>query len=122
MWASESRAVEMTNRYARMVMSMRPLRVGIAVAKARLAEVVRASPKRRTIIQRRGADVAVVIGIDELRELETVRERAAGTAPLLARLATWRDAHGGDDDFAPEPARYAAEEPFAAPRRARRGR
>lgn len=96
-----------------MVMSSRPLRVGVAGAKAQLAAIVRAAPTRRTIIQRRGKDAAVVIGIEELHRLEARSEGETDGARVLTRLAAWRDRTSGVEGFEPEPAAIVAADPFS---------
>lgn len=98
-------------------MTTKPLRVGVADAKARLAEIVREAPERRTIIQRRGKDVAVVIGVDELQRMEAMIEGRSGGERMLARVADWRERTGGVERFDPEPARFVPDEPFTRPRR-----
>lgn len=103
-------------------MSHSTRRVGIAEAKARMAEIVRNAATARTVIQRRGDDVAVIIGIEELRRLEAAGEGATDGARLLRRLDAWRDRTGGvevDETTFPRAA-IAATEPFASSKRSRR--
>lgn len=98
-----------------MVMSSRAIRVGVAEAKARFAEVVGNADKRRTIIQRRGKDVAVVIGIDELARLEEAGRGATAGTRLLARLERVKASAGVALDFEPARVDFAPRDPFAAP-------
>lgn len=100
-------------------MSSKPVRVGVAVAKARLAEIVHEAPMRRTIIQRRGKDAAVVIGIAELERLEA--SSRSDMAELLAKLHAWRAQSGGVADFEPERAQIAPQDPFGSTKRRSRG-
>lgn len=109
----------MTISYHQMVMSSRPRRVGVAEAKAHFADVVRAAGERRTIIQRRGKDVAVVLGVDELARLDAARATETAGARLLAALARVRRRHGGVDDFEPERAVLTPQDPFAGKARRR---
>jgi prevent-host-death family protein len=95
-----------------MTMSSHVRRVGVAEAKAQLPEILRTAPRRRTIIQRRGRDVAVVIGIDELRRLEEAAGGATTGARMLARLASWRDRTGGVEGFEPVRASIVPEGAF----------
>ncbi len=97
-------------------MSTSTRHIGVAEAKAQFARIVRDAPERRTIIQRRGRDVAVVLGIDELRRLEKAGEGATEGARVLAALTQWRTRTGGVEGFEPGPARIAPERPFLAPR------
>jgi prevent-host-death family protein len=99
-----------------MVMSSRAVRVGVAEAKARFAQLVASADKRRTIIQRRGKDVAVVIGVDELARLEDATRGATAGARLLARLDVVKARAGGDLSFEPERIRYPERDPFATKR------
>jgi prevent-host-death family protein len=103
-----------------MVMSSRALRVGVAEAKARFAELVAGVDQRRTIIQRRGKDVAVVIGIEELARLEEAGRGATAGLRLLARLDEVKAVAGVALDFEPERIAYPLRDPFAAPARKRR--
>lgn len=104
-------------------MSSRAVRVGVAEAKARMAAIIRAAPRQRTIIQRRGKDAAVVIGIEELRRLEAAGAGATAGARVLHRVAAWRERTGGfevDETTFPR-AEIVAHDPFAPePRRARK--
>ncbi len=87
-----------------------------------MAEIVRNAATARTVIQRRGDDVAVVIGIEELRRLEAAGGGATDGARLLHRLDAWRDRTGGvelDEDTFPR-ASIVATDPFASPKRSRR--
>ena len=97
-------------------MSQTARRVGVAEAKSQLPEILRTAERRRTIIQRRGRDVAVVIGIDELRRLEEAGGGATVGARFLALLARWRERTGGVEGFEPARASFVPEEPFAASR------
>lgn len=97
-----------------MVMSTRPRRLGIAETKSHLAEIVREAASRRTIIQRRGRDVAVVIGVEELARLERAGDGATAGAQLLARLARVKERYGAVDDFAPGRASIEPLEVFAS--------
>lgn len=96
-----------------MVMSNQPRRMGIAEAKAHFADIVREATVRRTIIQRRGHDVAVLIAVEELERVERRGEGATGGARFLAGIDRWRAQHGGIDDFQPARAIIRAEEPCA---------
>jgi len=97
-------------------------RMGVAEAKAQLPEILRTASQRRTIIQKRGRDVAVVIGIDELRRLEEAGEGATAGARLLARLERWRERTGGIEGFDPERASFVPDEAFAPTRRSTKRR
>lgn len=99
-----------------MVMSSRALRVGVAEAKARFAEIVAGAPRRRAIIQRRGKDVAVVIGVDELSRIERANEGTTEGARLLARLDRIKQRHGGAE-LSIEPLRLTPRDPFARPKK-----
>ena len=88
--------------------------LGVAEAKAQFARIVQNAPERRTIIQRRGRDVAVVLGIDEFRRLEKAGAGATEGARVLAALVRWREATGGVEGFTAEPASVAPENPFLA--------
>lgn len=94
-----------------MVMSNRALRIGVAEAKARFAEVVGHVDKRRTIIQKRGKDVAVLIGIGELARLEDATRGATVGARLLERLGRAK----GDQDLSAEAEPVRIELPFVDP-------
>lgn len=98
-------------------MSRTARRVGVAEAKSQLPEILRTASRYRTIIQRRGRDVAVVIGIDELRRLEEAGAGATAGARMLARLERWRSQTGGVEGFEPPRASFAPEEPFTPSRR-----
>ena len=102
-----------------MVMSIHTKHVGVAEAKAQFARIVRDAPEQRTIIQRRGQDIAVVLGIEELRRLELIGEGATEGARMLTALKRWRERAGGFEGFAPERARLSPGNPFPAakPRR-----
>lgn len=89
-------------------------RIGVAEAKAQLPEILRSVSRRRTVIQKRGRDVAVVIGIDELRRLEEAGEGATAGARLLTRLARWRERTGGVEGFEPARASIVPDEAFPA--------
>lgn len=105
-----------------MVMSTKTRHVGVAEAKAQFARIVHDASERRTIIQRRGRDVAVVLGIDELRRLERAGEGATEGARVLAAVARWREKTGGVEGFAPEPASLIPENPFLVVRARRSAR
>ena len=100
-----------------MVMSTSTRHLGVAEAKAQFAAIVRDASERRTIIQRRGKDVAVVLGVDELHRLEQAGVGATDGARVLAAMARWRSRTGGVEGFDPEPARIVPAEPFATGRR-----
>jgi prevent-host-death family protein len=100
-----------------MVMSSPIRRVGVAAAKAQLPEILRSASRRRTIIQKRGRDVAVVIGVEELRRLEEACAGSTTGERMLARLAQWRERTGGVEGFEPERASIAPERPFPVSRR-----
>ena len=98
-------------------MSSRPLRIGIADAKARFAEIVADAPRRRAIIQRRGKDVAVVIGIDELARLERAQSGDTAGARLLARLERIKRRRAPVEGIEPVPVVLDPVSPFARPKR-----
>lgn len=100
-----------------MVMSSRAQRVGVAEAKARFAEVVGDVDKHRTIIQRRGKDVAVVIGIEDLARLEEASRGSSAGARLLARLDRVKVAAGVPLDLEVERVDLAPRNPFSLGRR-----
>jgi prevent-host-death family protein len=79
--------------------------VSVADAKARLSSLIREVEERPTVIQNRGRDVAVLVG---LAEYERVSELASAPAEskakrFLREVEALKETLGGGEDFSPVP-------------------
>ena len=83
---------------------MKPRRVGIADAKARLSSLIREAEQRPTVIHNRGRDVAVLISMADYERVSSVAEaKAESKAEVFLREvgALKEQLGGGVDDFSP---------------------
>ena len=84
-----------------MTMSSRSHRWSVASAKAELSRVVESAQREPQVIERRGKAVAVVVGIDQIDDVEA----AARWRRFLAVSGETRAAGGGEPRVPRRPAR-----------------
>ena len=97
--------------------TVRPRRLSVAEAKAKLSEALRSIRSGPLIIHNRGRDVAVLIDIEQYDQL--IDEQRASTAQtparsFLHRLDEIKRLHGGGvDGFEPSRIDYRPRKPFS---------
>lgn len=94
---------------------LRPRRLSVSEAKAKLSDAVRAAERAPVIIHSRGRDVAALIGIDEYERLQA---RPRGGRRFVEAIGDLKRDLGGAE-FSPKQAEIRPADAFEAHRRSR---
>jgi prevent-host-death family protein len=101
--------------------TVRPRRLSVAEAKAKLSEAIRSVRRGPSIIHNRGRDVAVLIDVDQYEQLVKDQQLAQAQRParsFLDRLEQMKERFGGGvDGFQPARTEYRPRDPFKSRRR-----
>lgn len=101
--------------------TVRPRRLSVAEAKAKLSEAIRSVRRGPSIIHNRGRDVAVLIDVEQYEQLVRDQQLAQAQRParsFLDRLDQIKERFGGGvDGFQPARTEYRPRDPFAGRRR-----
>ncbi len=93
-------------------------RVGVATAKARLAEVLRDLADAPVVIHSRGRDVGVLVDVGTFERMAEKEGPLTGGAAFLDAVEALKARFGGGvDDFRPPAFRFRPKEAFAGARR-----
>jgi prevent-host-death family protein len=96
---------------------VRPRRLSVAEAKAKLSEAIRSVRSGPSIIHNRGRDVAVLIDIEQYEQLIKDQQAAQAQRPaqsFLDRLDQLKGRFGGGaDGFKPDRTHYRPRNPFS---------
>jgi prevent-host-death family protein len=97
---------------------VRPRRLSVAEAKAKLSEALRSIRSGPSIIHNRGRDVAVLIDVEQYEQLIAEQEAAhahTSAQSFLDRIEQIkRDLGGGPDRFEPRRIDYRPRKPFSS--------
>lgn len=91
-------------------------RLGVAEAKSKLSEILRAADQGPTVIHNRGKDLVVVLAIEDYERLTASQQQPkAGGSAFLQRVKALKQRHGGGvNDFEPARLDFVPAEPFRA--------
>jgi len=96
---------------------LRPRRLSVAEAKAKLSEALRSIRSGPSVIHNRGRDVAVLIDVEQYEQLILDQQAAGAQTPVksfLDRLQQIKQLHGGGvDAFEPRRIDYRPRKPFS---------
>jgi prevent-host-death family protein len=98
--------------------TVRPRRLSVAEAKAKLSEAIRSVRSGPSIIHNRGRDVAVLIDVEQYEQLVKDNEAAQAQSPtksFLERVGQLKERFGGGaDGFKPPRTSFRPRNPFSS--------